>query len=91
LTLFMWEAEETLAGSLNYASDLFDAGTVGRMLDHFQTLLEAVVANPERRLLDLAPFLEQTRSEVLEAIHRATEQSWHFGRDATAGREQGEV
>ena len=91
LTLFMWETEEGLAGSLNYAADLFDAVTISRMMEHFQTLLSAVVGDPERRLLDLPRFLERSRSELLEAIHRATEQSWHFETDATAGREQGEL
>jgi hypothetical protein len=91
LTLFMRETEEGLAGSLNYAADLFDAVTIGRMTEHFQTLLNAIVAGPERRLLDLPPFLERSRSELLEAIHWATEQSWHFGDDPTAGHEQGEL
>jgi hypothetical protein len=61
------------------------------MVEHFQTLLNAVVADPERRLLDLPPFLEQSRYELLEAIHWATEQSWDFETDATAGHEQGEL
>jgi hypothetical protein len=91
LTLFVWEDEGCLAGSFNYAADLFNASTVSRMIEHFQTLLNAVVADPEQRLLHLPPFLAQSRSELLEAIHLATEQSWHFRSDATAGRERGEV
>jgi hypothetical protein len=91
LTLFMWETKEGLAGLLQYLTDLFDAATISCMQEHFQVLLEAVVADPDRRLLDLPPFLEQKRSELLEALHWAAEQSWHFGSGATAGREQGEV
>ena len=91
LTLFMWEAEECLAGSLNYAADFFDSVIVIRMMEHFQTLLNAIVADPEGRLLDLPPLLEESRSELLEAIHRATEQSWHFESDPVAGHEQGEI
>jgi hypothetical protein len=91
LTLFMSEAQECLAGSLNYAADLFNAATISRMVEHFQTLLNAVVADPERRLLDLPPFIEKSRSELLEAIHWATEQSWPFETDTIAGREQGEL
>ena len=48
LTLFMWEAQESLAGSLNYAADLFNAATISHMIQHFQTLLNAVVADPEQ-------------------------------------------
>jgi non-ribosomal peptide synthetase component F len=90
LTLFMWQAEGCLAGSLNYAADLFNAATISRMVERFQTLLTAVVADPERRLLDLPLFLEESRSELLEAIHWAAEQSWHF-ETATVGHEQGEI
>ena len=90
LTLFMWEAEECLSGSLNYAADLFNATTISRMTEHFQTLLNAVLADPERRLFDLPAFPEQSRSELLEAIHWATEQSWSF-EAAAAGHEQGEI
>jgi Condensation domain len=91
LTLFMWEAEECLAGSLNYAADLFNAATISRMSEYFQTLLSAVVADPERPLVDMPPFIERSRSELIEAIHWATEQSWHFETDTAAGREQGEI
>src|SRR5262249_7341790 len=35
-----------------YARRRFDDATVGRMLGHFQTVLEGVVANPEQRLSD---------------------------------------
>ena len=56
LTLFIWEAKEELAGSLDYATDLFDDATIGRVQEDFKTLLEAVVADPNRRLLDLPRF-----------------------------------
>jgi non-ribosomal peptide synthetase component F len=91
LTLFIWEADECLAGSLNYAVDLFNPATINQMIGHFQTLLTAVVADPEQRLLDLPGFLKPSRSELLEAIHWASEQSWHFESGATVGRDQGEL
>jgi non-ribosomal peptide synthetase component F len=91
LTLFMWEGDKSLTGSLHYAADLFNAVTITRMMEHFQTLLTAAVADPEQRLLDLPAVLEQSRFELLEAIHWATEQSWDFETDAAAGREQGEL
>jgi non-ribosomal peptide synthetase component F len=91
LTLFMWDAEECLAGSFNYAADLFNAATISLMMEYFQMLLNSVVADPEQRLLDLLPLLEQSHSELLEAIHWATEQPWHFEADETAGHEQGEI
>ena len=91
LTLFMWEAEGCLAGSLNYAVDVFDEATIGRMLGHFRKLLDALVTVPARRILDLPPELDPARSKMIEAIHWATEQSWHSVSDETPGREEGEI
>jgi len=53
LTLALVEAKGNLAGSLEYDTDLFDAATIGRMIDRFRRLLEAAVADPEIRLSDL--------------------------------------
>jgi acyl-CoA synthetase (AMP-forming)/AMP-acid ligase II/acyl carrier protein len=91
LTLFMWEVQEGLAGSWNYAADLFNSATISGMMKRFQTLLNAVVADPERRLLDLPAFLEQSRSGLFEAFPWAGEESWHFENDTTAVLEQGEI
>ncbi|HEV2863877.1 MAG TPA: condensation domain-containing protein [Pyrinomonadaceae bacterium] len=46
LTLFMEEAGERLCGAAEYNTDLFDAASVRRMLDHFRNLLEEVVKDP---------------------------------------------
>ena len=49
LTLFMWERDQGLSGSVEYNTDLFDAERIERMVGHFQTLLEGIVAGPARR------------------------------------------
>jgi len=36
-----------------YRTDLFDAATIDRLLSHFRTLLEGIVANPGRRISEL--------------------------------------
>ena len=46
LTLFMWERNQGLSGSVEYNTDLFDAERIERMVGHFQTLLEGIVADP---------------------------------------------
>jgi non-ribosomal peptide synthetase component F len=48
-----------------YSTDLFDAATITRMLGHFQTLLEGIVANPEQRLADLPILSEAERHQLL--------------------------
>ena len=48
-----------------YNTDLFEAATIARMLGNFQTLLEAVVADPEQRLSDLPLLTETERQQLL--------------------------
>jgi pristinamycin I synthase-3/4 len=65
LSLSMTESEEGLNGSLIYNTDLFDAETIQRLLRHFQTLLEAVAADPQRRLSDLSLLTGDERRQLL--------------------------
>jgi len=65
LSLSMVEGKQQLKGFLEYNTDLFDATTVTRMLGHFQTLLEGIVANPEQRLSDLPLLTEAERDQLL--------------------------
>jgi amino acid adenylation domain-containing protein len=53
--------------SLELNADLFDAATAERMLGHFRTLLEAAVAEPDRRLSDLPLLTPAERAELLVA------------------------
>ncbi|HEU4412630.1 MAG TPA: amino acid adenylation domain-containing protein, partial [Polyangiaceae bacterium] len=50
LTLSLVETPGGLEGSLEYATDLFDAATVERMAGHLGALLAAAAADPDRRL-----------------------------------------
>lgn len=65
LTLSMEETEQGLRGSWEYNTDLFDDATITRMLGHFQTLLEGIVANPDRRLSDLPLLTAAERHQLL--------------------------
>jgi len=64
LTLFLAETDGGLTGAVRYSTDLFDAATITRMLGHFSTLLEGVVANPDQRLSDL-PLLTNVERQQL--------------------------
>ena len=44
LTLSMQEDGATLRGYVEYNTDLFDAATIDRMVGHWRTLLEGIVA-----------------------------------------------
>jgi thioesterase domain-containing protein/acyl carrier protein len=55
------DGPELVAGRLFFNTDLFDLETVARMVESWRGLLEAVVANPEARLSELAPALNTAR------------------------------
>ncbi|KYC36596.1 non-ribosomal peptide synthetase [Scytonema hofmannii PCC 7110] len=59
LTLYLVDAEPELTGLLEYNTDLFAAETITRMVEHFRTLLEGIVADPQQRLSEL-PMLTAT-------------------------------
>ena len=65
LSLALGELPQGLTGSLRYKVDLFDADTVARMLGHLQTLLAAIVADPDRRLWDLPILTEAEQRQLL--------------------------
>ncbi len=50
LTLIMEGREETLHGKFEYSTDLFEDTTIVRMAKNFETLLQAIVTNPDQRV-----------------------------------------
>jgi len=65
LTLAMGNTDTGLAGVWEYNTDLFDAGTIERMAGHFVTLLEAIVANPQKRISQLPLLTTVERQQLL--------------------------
>jgi amino acid adenylation domain-containing protein/non-ribosomal peptide synthase protein (TIGR01720 family) len=64
LTLSLQETPQGLSTSWEYNTDRFDAETIARMLGHWQTLLEGIIANPQAHLSEL-PLLTQTERQRL--------------------------
>ena len=61
----LWvDSSEGISGFVIYSTDLFDKATINRMLGHFETLLEGIVANPEQRVANL-PLLSQSELHQL--------------------------
>jgi non-ribosomal peptide synthetase component F len=48
-----------------YDTELFDAGTITRMIEHYQTLLEVIVDDPTQPLSDLPLLTDPERRQVL--------------------------
>ncbi|MDZ7960511.1 MAG: amino acid adenylation domain-containing protein [Aulosira sp. DedQUE10] len=65
LEFHLWQDLESLKGQVIYSSDLFDDITITRMLGHFQTLLDSIVANPEQHLTDLPLLTANERQQLL--------------------------
>jgi amino acid adenylation domain-containing protein len=65
LSLSMIETPEELMASLEYNTDLFQAATITRMLDHYRILLESVVAHPSLRISGLSLLNEAERRQLL--------------------------
>jgi hypothetical protein len=57
VSLFIWEQADRLRGRLMYNADLFDASTMTCMLNHLDTLLSNIIAQPNARLNELTEML----------------------------------
>jgi amino acid adenylation domain-containing protein/FkbH-like protein len=63
--LSMMESPEGLQARLEYSTDLFNASTMERFLDHYRVLLEAVSANPAIKLSHLPLLTDGEFKEIL--------------------------
>ncbi|HEX7242003.1 MAG TPA: amino acid adenylation domain-containing protein, partial [Longimicrobiaceae bacterium] len=61
------DGEEALTGVVVYRDALFGAETVERMVRHLEVVLEAMVADPARRVSDVSLLVGAERVQVLEA------------------------
>ncbi|BAZ30184.1 amino acid adenylation domain protein [Cylindrospermum sp. NIES-4074] len=59
------EKSEGINGFFEYNTDLFDAATISRMLEHYQNILTAIVANPEQRISDLPLLSAREQHQLL--------------------------
>ncbi|MBV9267068.1 MAG: amino acid adenylation domain-containing protein [Acidobacteriaceae bacterium] len=64
LTLIAHEHVDGLRLNLQYSTDLFDEPTIGRMLQHYQALLECIVKEPDLEISDLS-FLTASEQHLL--------------------------
>ncbi|HYH80877.1 MAG TPA: amino acid adenylation domain-containing protein, partial [Longimicrobium sp.] len=70
LSLTLAATAQGLRGALNYGTDLFERGTVERMLGHLERVLEQVAADADVRLSRLELLGEPERALVLEGWNR---------------------
>ncbi len=65
ITLAMMETAEGLLGWCEYNTDLFDGMTIERMLRHWEVLLDAISADPEKPLSELPMLTDDERHQLL--------------------------
>ena len=54
LMVLLEESEDGLRGEIRYHTDLFDRATIARLAVEYRTLLEGMIADPDRRVSELA-------------------------------------
>jgi amino acid adenylation domain-containing protein/FkbM family methyltransferase len=74
LMLTLVEQKDGLSGTVEYSSELFEAATIVRMTEHFQTLLGSILARPDARLNELE-YLTASEAGQREAEKKKHEQS----------------
>jgi amino acid adenylation domain-containing protein len=65
LTLYLWGDASRLTGTFEYNTDLFEAATIDRLVGHFRTLVEAIVAAPDQSIAALPIMAAAERQRLL--------------------------
>ncbi len=73
LTLFMRESEKGLTGSLEYNTELFKDSTIERLSEHYQSLLKAVVENPDEELKNISISHTEQSSRLINSFNKPLE------------------
>ncbi len=68
LTLLVAEVDRQFVATFEYATDLFEAGTVERLADHFVVLLESALADPQQTIGALPMLTDPERAELTTAV-----------------------
>ena len=87
LTMMTARDGDRLCVALEYSTDLFKSSTIDRMADGFRNLLEAIVADPGRRLADLALLLGLGAASTARRVGRGTGDSPRGRRHPSSLRE----
>jgi amino acid adenylation domain-containing protein len=65
LTLALTETHDGFDGSFEYLADLYERPRIERMAKHLETLLEHIVADPDRRISELPLLTVEERQQLL--------------------------
>ena len=65
LTMSIRASSECIEGAVEYSTNLFDQDTIQRMIEHYQVLLEGIVANPGQKIYELPMLSKAERHQIL--------------------------
>ncbi|MDP9160710.1 MAG: amino acid adenylation domain-containing protein, partial [Acidobacteriota bacterium] len=65
LSLFLVEHADTVSATFEFNTDLFDATTIQRMQEHWQTLLQGIALNPDSPIAQLPLLSDFERHQLL--------------------------
>jgi amino acid adenylation domain-containing protein len=65
LVFLLTPTDESLTVSCQYDAELFEASTIHRLLGHYETLLQGIVAQPEANLSQLPLLTELERKQLI--------------------------
>jgi len=75
LSVHLYPVADGLSGWFEYSTDLFHPDTITRMVGHWQTLLQGIVANPDWQISEL-PLL--TSSEEQQILREWNQTQTHY-------------
>lgn len=73
LTFFTRETEQGVVGWLEYNSELFNATTIGRVLEKLQRLLGEIAVNPDQRIESLSTDATEESRQIIYAFNETLE------------------
>jgi amino acid adenylation domain-containing protein len=65
IEIHLWETASGIDGVVAYSSDLFNAATINRMMQHYVNLLTAIVTNPAQPINQLPLLTAQEKHQLL--------------------------
>ena len=61
-----------LRGSVKYATNLYNETTIRRMIDHYKTLLNSIIKNPEQKIGELDMLTQTEKQQLFVAFNNTT-------------------
>ena len=67
IAVFIWDMPGALSGAVEFSTDLFRPSTIARMFEDFESLLRAIVADPDAPIKSLLAQFDASTSQLEES------------------------